>query len=131
MTNRKLIAGHSDWVRNPTTGKPAGRMVSEDVASVIPCRPDQVATLIACGLLRPLGRPVHNATRWFSICAVQAALADEAWLSEVTCVLCERDYKRNQAKSTRVGRRTGKGSDSHKFGSPVVEHPMPTVSFGS
>jgi hypothetical protein len=122
--NSISIAGPSDWPRHPATGKPIGRIASEEVAAVIPCRKDQIPVLIGKGLLRPLGTPADNATRWFSLCAVQVSLWDEAWLSEVTRVLSARDAERNALKLKPSARRSG----TRRFGSPVVEHRMPTVA---
>lgn len=129
MNTLHTVAGPCDYPRNPLTGKPAGRISSHDVAPTIPCREDQVSTLIKHGLLKPLGQPAVNAARWFSVRALQAALADESWLSEVTRVLSERDHTRSLAKADRTGRATQRLSRRNPYGAAVEEHALPQVGF--
>jgi hypothetical protein len=96
---------------------------SQEIAELLPCRPDQISWLVRQGLLRPLGNPRPNATRWFAVTTIMAALSDVAWLDAATEVLSDRDRVRNRARKRRQGR-------GMKFGSPVIEHGMPTPSFG-
>lgn len=62
----------------------AARLRSEDVAEILKCKPQDVATLVAAKLLKPLGNPRNNATKYFSAAELDKKISEENWLSKIT-----------------------------------------------
>lgn len=60
------------------------RLTPEQTAWYLGCNTDSVTVLIAAGLLKPLGRPKPNASKFFSLAELEALRADTKWLARAT-----------------------------------------------
>ena len=64
--------------------RPPARLTVEQVAWVLNCQPHDIATLIAARMLKPLGTPSPNGTKYFATAEVLESTGDRAWLNRVT-----------------------------------------------
>ncbi|MEI6075992.1 MAG: hypothetical protein WCS94_10485 [Verrucomicrobiota bacterium] len=64
--------------------RPPARLTVEQVAWVLNCQPHDIATLIAARMLKPLGAPSPNSTKYFATVEVLESTSDRAWLNRVT-----------------------------------------------
>lgn len=96
------------------TSLPA-RLDAEQAAWHLGSQPHDVPVLIAADLLRPLGRPQHNAVKYFAAVELQALRADSRWLAKATDAVqsrgrwmsCSDSCHRNSAQRlARQGRHT-------------------------
>jgi hypothetical protein len=80
MTENMTQAAMTTWAAKDL---PA-RLLAAQVAKLLNCTPEDVAVLVTSGKLRPLGRPIPNAVKFFSAVELIALLADRDWLDEAT-----------------------------------------------
>jgi len=66
--------------------------------------PHEVPILIAAGLLKPLGHPARNATKFFATQALEQLRSDEKWLARASDAICQYWRERN-ARNRRCERR--------------------------
>ena len=83
-------------------GQPPARMTAEQVAWVLQCQPTDVATLIGARLLKPLGDPSPNGTKYFATREVLAQLEDRNWLNRVTLSLQQYWLEKNERREKPV-----------------------------
>lgn len=84
------------------------RLTVAQAAWVLNCQPHDIPVLIAAHLLKPLGNPLANGTKFFSTAAVLETAQDHAWLARMTNAIYERwrddnRHKRKEAKRSKVG----------------------------
>ena len=79
--------------------QPPARMTAEQVAWVLQCQPTDVATLIGARLLKPLGDPSPNGTKFFATKDVLELLEDRNWLNRVTLALQQYWLEKNERRS--------------------------------
>jgi len=60
------------------------RLTPEQTAWYLGCNTESVTVLIAAGLLKPLGRPKPNASKFFALAELEALRADTKWLARAT-----------------------------------------------
>lgn len=65
-------------------GQPPARLTVEQAAWVLNCQVHDIPVLVAARLLRPLGSPASNATKFFATAEVVEQAGDRAWLAKVT-----------------------------------------------
>ncbi len=103
------------------TSMPA-RLDAEQAAWYLGFQPHDVPVLIAADLLRPLGRPQHNAVKYFAAVELEALRADSRWLAKATDAVQSRWRRKNRTDSChrdRAHRLARQGRDT-----PVA--PMPS-----
>lgn len=66
---------------------PPARLNVEQTAWLLNCQPYDIATLVAAGLLKPLGKPSANGTKFFATTELLELTRDRAWLARVTLAL--------------------------------------------
>jgi hypothetical protein len=66
----------------------------------------EIAILIAASLLKPLGHPARNGTKFFATQALEQLRRDEKWLARATDAICEYWRERNARNRGR-----GRGTD--------------------
>ena len=76
-------------------GLPA-RLNVEQAASVLGFPQHDLPVLVAAGLLRPLGRPVQNSTKYFATAELEQLRTDVKWLSKATDVVQARWREKNR-----------------------------------
>lgn len=64
-----------------------GRLTAEQAAVLIGCQPHDIPILVRSKLIRPLGKPASNATKYFSSVELETKLADDKWSTRVTDTL--------------------------------------------
>ncbi|MDF1814831.1 MAG: hypothetical protein P1V20_21690 [Verrucomicrobiales bacterium] len=65
------------------------RLNAEQTAILIGCKDHDIPILIKAGLLKPLGKPVSNAVKYFSSSDLEEKIADVKWNAKVTEKLYE------------------------------------------
>ena len=79
-------------------GELPARLTAEQTAWVLNCQPHDIPGLIASRLLKPLGKPPTNGTKYFSAVAVAALAKDEKWLSCATLAITEFWRQKNASR---------------------------------
>ena len=74
----------------------AARLRSEDVALILNCQKEDIAVLVAKKLLKPLGNPANNATKYFSRSDLMEQINQEGWLARVTNALYQASRTKNE-----------------------------------
>lgn len=80
------------------------RLTVEQVAWLLNCQSHDIPTLVAARLLKPLGDPPANGTKYFATAEVLESAEDRAWLNRVTHTLQQFWLGKNR-------RRSGNGSN--------------------
>jgi hypothetical protein len=60
---------------------------AEQVAAVLNCQPSDVRVLVAVKLLKPLGNPPPNSTKFFATLELLEQVKDRTWLAKATNAL--------------------------------------------
>src|SRR2546430_10904368 len=80
-------------------GQAPARLTVEQVAWVLGCQAHDVPILIASRLLKPLGNPQPNATKYFATLEVLELMKDRAWLARMTNSVSQHWQKKNARKN--------------------------------
>ncbi len=78
------------------------RLRYEDVAEILNCTKDDIPILVAAKLLRPLGKPIHNSTKYFSKNAIALLITEDDWLSKVTNALYLASRVKNDNRRSKI-----------------------------
>ena len=79
-------------------GQLPARLTVEQAAWVLNCQPHDVPVLVATKLLKPLGNPPQNGTKYFATKEVLESAKDEKWLTRMTAALYQHWQKKNARK---------------------------------
>ncbi len=79
-------------------GQLPARLTAEQAAWVLNCQPHDVPILVAARLLKPLGNPPQNGTKFFSASEVIELARDRNWLARVTCAIQQYWHRQNSRK---------------------------------
>ena len=79
-------------------GHAPARLTVEQTAWVLNCQTHDVPILVAARLLRPLGNPPPNGTKYFSTADVLELTKDRSWLGKITNTVCLHWQKKNARK---------------------------------
>jgi hypothetical protein len=82
-------------------GRLPARLTAEQAAWVLNCQPYDVPVLVAARLLKPLGNPPPNGTKYFATADVLELMADRSWLVKVTNAVNQHWQKKNAHKKGR------------------------------
>lgn len=93
-TNQKQNNEHNQ----PETIYPA-RVTAGEAAEILGFEPDDIRILVSQKLLRPLGKPVQNATKYFATCDIKQVVDDSGWLNKATQALYEYWAQKNAKKT--------------------------------
>lgn len=95
--------------------QPPARLTAEQTAWVLNCLPGDIAVLVAARLLKPLGNPLPNGTKYFSGTELLQLAGDRAWLTRMTSALQQYWHTKNHRRNGRATRfATGKsGPENH------------------
>jgi len=61
--------------------------------------PNDIPVLIAAKMLRPLGKPVPNSTKYFATCYIEALAQDTDWLDAATQIIYDHWRGKNDRKT--------------------------------
>jgi hypothetical protein len=81
------------------------RVNSEQAGWLIGCQPHDLPVLVVAKLVKPLGNPPQNGSKYFSTAEVLEACQDRNWLVRVTKAIQDNWARRN-------ARYTGPGAES-------------------
>jgi hypothetical protein len=73
------------------------RLNSEQAAWLIGCQPHNIPALVAAKQIKPLGKPVANAVKYFCAEEILELCKDRNWLGRVTTVI-QNDWARRNAR---------------------------------
>lgn len=79
-------------------GQLPARLTAEQTAWVLNCQAHDVPVLVAAKLLKPLGNPPQNGTKFFATNEVLELAKDEKWLHRVTLAIYLHWHRRNARK---------------------------------
>ena len=77
------------------------RLTAEQTAWMLNCQPHDVPVLVADRLLKPLGNPPPNSTKYFATADVLDLMTDRAWLVKMTSAVSQFWQKKNAHKKGR------------------------------
>ena len=77
-----------------------GRLTVPQVAAILGFQPHDIPVLVNKKLLRLLGRPEPNATKYFASAEIEKLGQDSAWLGKATQTMYEHWRGRNQRPQT-------------------------------
>ncbi len=80
------------------------RLNAEETAWFMGFLPHEIPILIAARLLKPLGNPVHNSTKYFSTVQLEQLRADPVWLSKASDALMRYWKAKNNRRRSRIRR---------------------------
>jgi hypothetical protein len=80
-------------------GQLPARLTADQAAWVLNCQPHDVPALVAAKLLKPLGNPPPNGTKFFATDDILELAKDRGWLVRVTTTINQHWHKKNAAKS--------------------------------
>lgn len=81
-------------------GQPSARVTAEQAAWILNCQPHDIPVLVGSRLLRPLGNPPVNGTKFFSTAEILELSRDRSWLAKVTNTICQHWKKKNALKKS-------------------------------
>ena len=80
------------------------RLDATQAAWLLGFNPHEVPLLIAAGLLKPLGHPARNSTKFFATEILEQLRRDEKWLARASDAISAYWRKRNARKQKAGGR---------------------------
>lgn len=84
-------------------GRLPARLTVEQTAWMLNCQPHDIPVLVSAKLLKPLGAPKSNATKYFAAAEVLEQSSDRAWLGRVTKTIADHWRSKNQRKASLSG----------------------------
>lgn len=91
---------HAQLVLNAT--RLPARLTADQTALLLGFQQHDIATLIAEGLLEPLGKPVPNATKYFAAVQIDEHSKDQKWLMRATKAVSQHWADKNQKRRARA-----------------------------
>ena len=79
-------------------GQLPARLTAEQAGWVLNCQPHDIPALLNARLLKPLGNPSANGSKYFSTADVLELTKDRAWLVKVSNTICQHWQKQNARK---------------------------------
>ena len=79
-------------------GQLPARLTAEQAAWVLNCQPHDMPALVAAKLLKPLGNPAQNSTKYFATADVLETAKDRSWLVKVTNTISQHWQRQNTRK---------------------------------
>ena len=80
-------------------GQLPARLTVEQTAWVLNCQVHDVPILVSSKLLKPLGNPPQNGTKFFASREILELAQDEKWLHRVTIAIYQHWHRRNSRRT--------------------------------
>lgn len=80
------------------SGQLPARLTAEQAAWTINCQPHDIPALITARLLKPLGNPAKNGSKFFCTADIVDLLKNRCWLTKVTNTINQHWHKQNSKK---------------------------------
>jgi len=100
--------------------KPA-RLNVEETAWYLGFATHDIPILISNSLLKPLGHPVDNATKYFAFDILEQHRYDAKWLARATDAIMEHWRFKNARRKENVGRSSPQGDGSNQSGKSTMQ----------
>ena len=97
------------------------RLDATQAAWFLGFEPQEIPMLVAAGLLKPLGHPARNSTKFFATETLEQFRRDEKWLARASDAIAN-DWRERNARRTACGR-GAKGST--RFSRPSAPNGQP------
>jgi hypothetical protein len=81
-------------------GQLPARLTAEQAGWVLNCQPHDIPALVAARLLKPLGNPAQNGTKYFATVEILETLKDRSWLAKLTNTINQHWQRQNARKKT-------------------------------
>ena len=78
------------------------RLTATQTAWFLGFEPEEITLLISAGLLKPLGHPPRNGTKFFATETLEQIRRDEKWLARASDAICAYWRERNARKGLRT-----------------------------
>jgi hypothetical protein len=90
-------------------GQLPARLTAEQAGWVLNCQAHDIPALVNARLLKPLGNPSQNSTKYFAAADVLEMMKDRSWLAKVTNTISQHWQKQNLGKRDKAlnGQRNG------------------------
>jgi hypothetical protein len=90
-------------------GQLPARLTAEQAGWVLNCQAHDIPALVSAKLLKPLGTPAQNSTKYFATADVLEKAKDSSWLVKVTNTICQHWQHQNLRKKEPIlnGHRNG------------------------
>lgn len=85
-------------------GQFPARLSGEEAAYVLNCQPHDIPPLIEARLLKPLGNPTANSTKYFATVDLLEQIKDRNWLVRVTNAIYQHWHDNNARRKIPSGR---------------------------
>lgn len=92
-------------------GELPARLTAEQTAWVLNCQPHDVPILIGARLLKPLGNPAVNGTKYFASSDIVELTKDRSWLVKMTNALNQYWQRKNARKKCNATEGSGMGEE--------------------
>ena len=79
-------------------GQLPARLTAEQAGWLLNCQPHDIPALVNARLLKPLGSPSQNSTKYFATADILEMAKDRSWLAKVTNTICQHWQRQNAAK---------------------------------
>lgn len=80
------------------------RLTATQAAWFLGFKPDEISLLVAAGLLKPLGHPPRNSTKYFATETLEQFRRDEKWLGRASDAICAYWRESNARKAANGGK---------------------------
>jgi hypothetical protein len=87
-----------EQLRFLSAGQFPARLTAEQAGWILNCQPHDIPALIAARLLKPLGNPAQNSTKYFATVDVLETLKDRSWLTKITNAINHHWQRQNARK---------------------------------
>lgn len=81
-------------------GQLPARLTGEQAAWMLNCQPHDIPALLNARLLKPLGNPAANGTKFFATVEVVELAKDRHWLARMTQAITRHWQKKNGVRQT-------------------------------
>jgi hypothetical protein len=79
------------------------RLTTTQSAWFLGFKPEEIPMLVAAGLLKPLGHPPRNSTKYFATKTLEQLRRDEKWLARASDAICAY-WRQSNARKAANGR---------------------------
>jgi len=95
------------------------RLTATQTAWFLGFKPEEITLLVAAGLLKPLGHPPRNSTKFFSTETLEQLRRDEKWLARASDAICAY-WRESNARKRTCGPRANGDARSNRSSDPAL-----------
>jgi hypothetical protein len=93
-------------------GQLPARLTAEQTGWVLNCQPHDIPALIQSRLIKPLGNPSSNGTKYFATADLLEIAKDRSWLVRMTSAISQHWQRQNSRKKSHSVNRSENGRSS-------------------